>query len=641
VKTPLVVGIVVAALLLAAGVLAPLFGSAARKTALQAQEQAELARRKLARVSPELCWLKGRLDTAALRADEAALEAGVERAAEQWNQQSVEWQKWAAEAAQRARQAGLPAPTIQLPTRSKTGVIQGLTAFDEAVKYNDNLLKAALRDAQAAATLDSSALSVAHTLGTAEYLQAAGLLAEAEMLRVQQEELQARLLKAASEWKVIRSTADYFRALDVSGVLDRLAADLDELRQRRTESERELAAREGDMQAREAAVARVAEEMKAVRRELEALETAGFPAGDDQAFETYRARYAELSRRVRELEEQEQELRYGGRHGAVLVGDDPNTFAVEGGEPVSGLAELQQRLAVARQAAQRYGTAHVSLEQQMEYVRSLGQRAQEQAQRFEAQVVALEAQQKEIAEELARLAAQAFERESEALQAAEAAVRAFKQSQSAAQNWIRAARELQQNRDPNRRNERLNALLKDPYLEQVGQSAEAAARVLAARIQALRVERNEALLEHVRLFNEINPDPRFQFDTEPFRTAVDAARTSGLQTLKEARDIYEKLSKGPPNTAWVPLGALAAAQHLTARLDAAQAEVFRAQAVETLAKALEKREQNPYLRPYVEFRDYLAGPKTPSAKPEEEDLFSEDKPPADSSEEGETKRPAP
>jgi len=69
VKTPLAVGIVVAALLLAAGVLAPLFGSTARKTALQAQEQAELARRKLARVSPELGWLKGRLDTAALRAN--------------------------------------------------------------------------------------------------------------------------------------------------------------------------------------------------------------------------------------------------------------------------------------------------------------------------------------------------------------------------------------------------------------------------------------------------------------------------------------------------------------------------------------------------------------------------------------------
>jgi hypothetical protein len=634
VRPPLIVGIALAVLILAAGLVAPVFRSSQRKASWQAQERAELARRELARVSPELDWLKDGVNTAALKADKAALDAAVAQAGEQFGKRSAEWRKWISAAQELAQRRRLPAPALQPPSANAAGIQQSFAAFDKAVQENNALLKAAIDDAQAAVGIDGSAIAVQHSLGMAEYLRAAELLVEAERQRTRQADAQTRLLDDAAEWKLARSAADHFRGLEVSGILSKLRVDLDELSDRRDQANKDLAASAAAVKQREQDLTQADDEMKATAQELQQLETQGFAAGDDQAFASYRTRYLALSGRLQQAQEREQELRFGGRPGATLVGEDPNTFAIEGGEPLPGLGELRQRLAVTQQAAQRYSTANASLEQQINHVRDLGKQAESEAARHETRVTELDTQQKSDLAEVAAAAAAALTKETDALKAAETSARAFRQGQAVAQNWLRAARDIQQNADPNRRNERLNLLLKDQYLEQVSQSAEAAARVLAGRIHAQRVESNQRLIDEIRLFAEINPNPEFKFDSAPFQTELDTAREEGLKTLKEARDTYEKLSKGPPNTAWVPLGALAAAQLLTARLDASQADTFREQAAATITKAVEKRERSPYLEAYVKLRDHLVAAKPATTKGEEEELF-----PGDESKAGQQPKP--
>jgi len=556
VKAPYVVGVVLAVLILAAGVLAPQLRSNDAKVATRAIAEAMAAREKLSRVDLTLPRLRRHLD-------EERLKEG--------------------------------------PAEVRT------VAADLFKTMQDHaaLLDTAIRAAAAGVGLDAAALGVAQVHGLGQYLQATVLYAEAVALRTQQVRAAARLVALAEEWAQARGFLAHYRGLDVAPILARLTTDLEELSALRAQARDQLAALTERTRAAEEALAAAEQALAAARAELLQVEEQGFRAGDDASFEAYRQRYLALTARLSELQQREQELRYGGLRGATFVGDDLAAAEIAGGETVVGVEELQRKLATAAERARRLEGAHLSLEDRMQTVTEMGRQAESEAERYQKRVNELAAEQKTAAEAVIALAKQAEELESRALQSAEAAARAFRQSHTAVEAFIRAARTARSERDPQGRNARLRAITQAPYLAQHAQSAEAAAHMLAARIQAQRVDACRQIMADMRLVAEINSEFAQAFDPAPLKTIVETARPAGLDALEKARTIYEHLSADPAATAWVSQAALAAAYHLTARLDAANAAVHLSRTADLIQKAVDKRELSPYVQELVAFRDHM------------------------------------
>jgi len=615
VKPPILVGIGIAVVFLAAALLSPMFVDSNRKTAREARDKAELARRELVRVTIQSPLAEACVDAAGLKS--ASLEPIVEKAAPDLKRLSSE----VGAAQQRAQAAGVAIPELTAPSANAAGVKKALADFEAALKADDALLMAAIKDAGDAVQVNKDALGVAQVLGMAQYVRAAELLGQAESLRNQQYEQQAALIKLALDWKDARGRADHYRGLDVNPILTGLQADLKELAAAFEEAKTKLATLTEQVAQREQALTRVQQDMTAARDALLKLEAGGFAAGDDAAFAAYRQKYLEFAGQLGQLQQQEQELRYGGRHGAELVGLDPSTAELRGGEAVTGLEELQRRLALAKDRHDRLSQANVSLEEQIKFVAESGKQSAGEAQRYDARVAEYDAEQVKLLEDVNNLAKAALAKEADALKAAESATRAFKQSQDAASAYVRAAREASQ-QDTARQNQRINAILRDPYLEQFAQSAKAASRVLEGRIHALRIRGLQSLLTDLRIFGEIKPGTTFDFGSS--EDDLKNAKTAGMAALEDARGVYERLAganQAPANnTAWVPQAALAAVQHLMSLIDPDQATKLRGDALAAITKAVEKRDRNPYLATYVQFRDHLAGPSE-QKKSDADDLF--------------------
>ena len=623
-RPSILVGLGLALVILAAGVFAPALRSGEEKRAVEAREQAELARRELERVSLVAPHLLELADVAVLMEDSAALDSAVEQASEQLREISGESSRLVRAARDRAAREGLPEPELQPISADAAGVKRAMTQFRDSIKENDALLKAAISHAQQAASASPDTLGVPQVLGMAQYVHAAVLLSEADQLREEQTARQAELLEAGAKWKLTQAYAGHFDGLEVTPMLEQLLADLEELSALHEEAAARVAELSQAVAEREQTLAQVEEEMRSVREALLQHEQQGFTAGDDASFEAYRDRYVDLSHTLAGLQEQEQALRSGGRPGATLEGPDLATAELEGGETVIGLEELRWRLMTAELRADRAAHANQSLEDHITYIKEAGHEAQSAAESYQQRLANLAGEQRELFEGIAALAQQAYEKEDEALRAATAAYQAFSKAQNGARAWVRAANELQRERDPERKNERLKLLLSDPYVEQLAQSAEAAARVLAARIHASRIEGADNLIADINLFLEMVPEPGFQFDPAPYEEARNTARTEGLAVLETARSIYDALAHDTRagQTAWVPYGALAAADHLTARLDPAQSSEQLSAARDAIANAVDNRTHNPRLWRFVQFRDHLSG-AAPSGSSPESDASSE------------------
>lgn len=620
VKPPVLVGIVIAVLIVVAGLMAPLMVSASTRSAAQAQRQAALALREVARVSVNGLRLKSLVDPAAITADEDSFGAAVENSMDRLREIGSESGLLARKAREKAQATGAEVSEPETFSADAAGVRRALGDFKTALKANDALLSAAIADAQTAVRTNGQALGVPQVLGMAQHLKAVELFHEAQALRDRQAAKQAELLVAGAQWKQARGKAGYFRGLDVAPMLTALRQDLEELADLRADADARVAALAAQVSQRKAELQQVEEQMQATRQALLEHEAQGFTVGDDASFDAYRTRYRELSNQLKELQERQQQHRHGGRPGAEFVGEQWATAEIEGGERVEGLEELQWRLATAEVTAERLTNANVLLDEHIQNITQAGRQAQTQSEQFQSRLSELDTRQEGIMKELLELAGDALKKEDEALRAADAAARAFKQAQSGAEKWVRDARQTQQDRDPQRKNSRLSKLVGDPYVLWLAKTDEAAALVLKARIHALRLEFNQGLIDDVDLFMAMNPDPTFAFDPEAFLTAVETARAQGLEDISRARDIYQQMAEqGPVETRWVPQAALAAAYSLSARLDETQATSFLQQAADWIGKAVDKREQNPYLRTFVQFFYHLGGP---GVAPEvEEDAF--------------------
>jgi len=637
VKPPILIGLGIAVVIIAASLLAPRLRDPGRQKAEQAQDQAALAERELARHSVTLPLADTLAPIREMKGKEGELAAAVVAATEPLKAAGAEYSKLTRIAQELARRYELPAPTPPPLSTDAAGIQR---AFQSLVKENQALLGRALKDAAAAAATDGEALGVQQAVGMGEYVRAAELLTEAQVLRVQQAEAQARLLDVAAQWKAAQGLLDYYRGLDAAPVVAGLRTDLEELGVRRTEADAAVQQLSGEVTTCRQALEQVEQDLAMQQQEWLALQKQGFQAGQDEGehgFDQYRERYLALSETVRKLQQQEQELRYGGRHGAQVADENWATGEIQNGEAVGGVEELQRRLDIAQERARRFAQATTALDEHIRYVTGSGQQAQTESSRYQERMTQLEAAAQEIAAGIEKLAAEALNNETEALKAAESAVRAFGQSQRATEAWIRAVREVQRDKDPTRKNERLDQILKDPYLEHVPRSAEASARVLAGRIHLQRVESGASLLGDMRVFTETYTDPRFSFDPTTFESQVETARAAGLETLQKAAETYTTISDKLSNatTVWVPLGAAAATYDLLSRIDPTQTGVFLGKATELIQKVVEKRELFPYARPFVLFRDHLAGMTAPApteARPgetkkaeEETDFFQDEK----------------
>lgn len=606
------IGVVLAALILAAGVFAPYFAEQRARSTAAAWEQTDAVRRDLQRVNLRAVRLASTLDANSATIEGPALESAAASAAEQLKTLSEQWGRTNRSAAERIRQAGLTPPSVAAPKSDPAGMQRAISGMQTSLAQDAKRIDEIVRAAQSISSIEATAIGGDYTAGMVLLTRAMRSAILAQHAAAEQFSEQSTLVSLATRWAATRARADYFRALDSKPVIDALRGDLDELAslkrsadQRAGELAEELAARERELES-------LAAELASTREALAAHETDGFEAGSDSSFAAYRLKHAELSATLQEIEAREHALRFGARVGAELSSQDIATAEILGGEPGTPVSVLRERSSIASDRAERLSGGNVDLDAFISRIQDIGQRAVKQGAEYDAAIADLLARQKSSLERLASLAAAASGAEDAALKDAEAAARAFGKASAAVKNWVSAARQLQSSRDPAGANERLKRLTRDPYIDQVGASAEAAAQVFIARWSADRIDRVQRLLTDMRLFGEINPDPSFTFDPAPFQELATNAQTAGMAAAEKARTTYERLSSAPPNTKWVALGALAAAQHVSARLDPTQAQAYRDSALAKVDEAVKDAEQNPLLARYVQLRDHLRGPEKPS-----------------------------
>ena len=562
-RPQIIVGVVIVIVILAASFLAPRLRSAASKQAAQATEQAELARRELHRYAESyaLPHLERQADLDSLK--EADLDGLVERPQE---------------------------------------TLAALRGFEQLYEQHQALFERAVRHAREAQQAGRDVLGVAHIQGMAEFLRASRLLEDAHVLRSQLRDEQAELLNLAAKWKLTQAETDHYAGLDVSEILADLQQDSEELTTRKVEAAARADALTQAVAERKQELAQVRERLKAGRAALLSLEEKSFQAGDDASFNAYRERFSEIADQLRILQEQEHLLAKGGTRGGELIGDDLQTAEIQGGETVEGLEELERKLAVAKEKAQRFIDAQKTLAERIEFVQQSGQTAQGEQARYAARLDKLRPKLDEARTKVAELAEAADAKEEAALQAAQAAVRAFGDSRSATEAWISAAGKLQRDKDPERKNERLKMIVADRFVQQLTEGAEGAAKMLVARIHAQRVDAVSAHLTALERYAAVRPGETVE--REPLQTAIETAREEAVKTLNECVQIYQGL---PTETVpWLAQSSLAVAHYMLSKLavDPAQANEEMSLAVDSIKDAI-TNENFPYLTMQLRFREHL------------------------------------
>ncbi|MBU0638596.1 MAG: hypothetical protein KKB50_07005 [Planctomycetes bacterium] len=589
-KAPIVIGIVIAAAVVAAGFVAPNLRSAQSKTAEQTLVQATKARRQLHRYDTYLPRLQRHAQLATLK--EADLEALIEKSQETFDQLNQESSEAVRRLRARDERMGLPPSEVQPFRANASGVRAAIGSVEQLLRDNQALLTQAAQDARSASRDGPTVLGVANAEGMVEYVRAAALLAEAQELRRQLDTREARLLALGAEWKLAQGHGDLYAGLDVSEVLVDLQTDLEEIEALQTDARVKREALAAQVAERETALAEAQAELQQARTELLELEERGFVAGNDESFNAYRTGYVALNQRLRTLQEQEQLLTYGGTKDVELDDEDLLVGEIRGAGPLYGLEELRRRLVIAQEREKRLTTAKKGLTDRVAYVRESGRTAEQEEGRYTSRLAELRSRQEALMVGFEQLAADAFKKEDEALKAAQAA-----------NAWKGDAQSLQGRREANRQNPRLKMIVEDRYVSQVDPSAEAAAQTLLGRIYAQRITAVSKQISVLERFADITGGT---FDAQPLKEVVDVARDEALKALEKASSTYERLVNSTPTTAkWLPQAGLATVYYLLSTVDTAQAAEHLSMAASTIQAALEGREQSPYVRAHVSFRDHL------------------------------------
>lgn len=624
-KLHILIGIVIAAVLVGAGFLAPQFRSSELKQAEAALEQAMLAQRQLYRYSPSLSRIENLVQPDDLK---QALDQNVlDRARDQLQDLQQSYSSEAGQSQRRAQEHGLQTEDVNVVRPDAGALRRAVDAFQSATRQNQQLFTDAAKNAREAGRNGGDTVGVPRVEGMVEYTRAADLLAKAHHLRGRQLRLQDQAVETARQQAIARSFMQQYANMDVTDIVAQLEQDLEDLQRMAFEAGESATNLDDRVRERAQRLADVRAEMNEVRNSLFALEERGFVAGNDQSFSTYRRSFNALNNNLRDLAEQEHALQYGMQRGAEFVGEDLSVAEMRGGQPFLGLQELQRRLDIAQDRSRRLRNAVETIQKHIEFVRNAGRDSEQAESRYADQLDALEASLGNAVEEVVTLAGQAAEKEDAAVKAAQAAERAFGKSQRAIAAWVSEAERVRREKDVDRLNPRLKIITEDPYVEQIGKSAQAAAHMLIARTQVQRFLASQRLANDMATVDDMSPD--FVFDVQPYQQTASAARDEGIKALTAAQGIYEQLQSGPAATKWVPQSLLAVTHHLMAVLDAQQTQSHLDNALAAINAAVGERAQSPYLDVQVAFRDYLqkriAGPaKTGDTSDEDEVWGSED-----------------
>ncbi len=597
-RPPILIGFVLGVALIAAMVVLPRWRSVTPAAERSAVATAALARLELHRAQQLLPGAEESVPS-----DGDVLEPAIETAGERLQDIASAHQQRLRIAREQAEAAGRETGTLPNLSADAGAIERVMTAAETGLRENRARVDNAIREARDAAQTGGEALGVAQVLGTAQYALAAQLLAEAEALRTEQADVLAQLLNAAGESRRVSGLAEYYRELEVAPIVAELRDELVQQSAARKSADAEAAALETAVAERENSLAAAEQQLADARQELLTVEERGFESDDEQSFAAYRDDYQSAAATVRARQGVVDLLRDGGRRDATWDSDDPIEGRVVDGEVVLGLDELRRQYTLARTIAERQRLREKSLNERIEFLTKLDDAARADAGRYANQVTELRATEQALVEEVQELAAAAAEKESEALRAADAAIRAFGQSQRSVDAWVRAAQEAQNERDPDRKNARLTAIVSSDYLGQFGESAEGAARLLAGRIHVLRSVSNKRLLRDLRQIAAIRPD--LAIDTAPYESQQESARQDGVDTLQKAQQIFEGLARGATRTAWVPQLSQSAVHHLLAQLDDAQMQSQLNDALALATDALDQRESFPYIHDFLAYRRHL------------------------------------
>lgn len=595
-------GLIILAAVAVVSVLAPRFFPTQATKNASAAADAELARRQLHNYSPQLPHLAGLVSEEQLK--QADLQALVEKYQQTFADAQQAMREAQAAAQARDRKAGVSGNTYDVPNATGSGVKSAVDGFSRLVQLNEALFRDALSLAKNTAQGNREVVGVSHVLGIAEYTRAVNAQLRADALLARLDRQYSDVLSAASDWVVTHALADRYAAeSNVSAVVDSLRSDIADVTAQHAEASAKVEELAAVIAEREKQLQEVRSALSASREKLSRIEQQGFTPGDDASFASYRDGYLAEIAVARDLQEREQMLADGARSGAILDKEFLIEGELVGGEEFIGLSEFQRRLEIAAQRVARLAVSKESLVARAAYVEQSGSGAAKLNQEIAAQAAKFRSELDTRLNALNELVTAHAAAGDEAASAADAAARAFRDSQAAVDATIGEARRTQQELDPNRQNERLKRMLDDQFLPQVAASAEAAARLLAARVHLQRFHSAERYAAYVAQLDQVGV--KIAIDREKHAETISATRDAAAKALDEAAAGFEKVSRGPAAVAWIPQSSLSIAYYLRAQVDPAQAATHRARALEELSKVLEKREQAAVLSAQVRLRDHI------------------------------------
>lgn len=515
-----------------------------------------------------------------------------------------------------------------------SGLRTAMGEYDAILRSNAEILDRAGKLAREARQANADVPGVGLVQGSVELVRASERMADSIVIRRQVEESLFELISLSEALVGARAEADALKGLDPAKIVtegdtplpDAIRKDIDAFQASRQEAERAASELRERVAAAKAKRDELRKQIDQARSEQLALEQNGFKPGDDAGFESFRRRYADVSARLQQLQEDEHLLSLGGLRGAKIDEGDFESGEITGGEPVEGIDELERKLALAEDQAKRRAAAAATVERSLAGVVEGGKSAAAQLEVVSKHISSLMKRIDETKAALMTVAAGAMEKETEALEAARAADQAFGVSAAAAQKWVSAQSRLKQEMDRSGKNERLKLLLGDTMLVNVGPAAQAQAKLMTGRILLQRAESLAMLAKGLgRVASRV---PGFQFDEATLKSELEAARRDALDVLTAAKDGYEAYASASlrPETAWVRKALSAYAFHMLAAANIAPAAAaeFRGRAAAQISEAVKGAERTPWLAWHVAFRDHLVSsgaapePETPAPSEDEE-----------------------
>lgn len=509
-----------------------------------------------------------------------------------------------------------------------SGLRHAMSEYDAILRSNAEILDRAGKLAREARQASADVPGVGLVQGSVELVRASERMADSIVLRRQAEEALFDLVSLSEALVAARAEADALKGLEPARIVgegdsplpDAIRKDIDAFHASRQEAEQAAAALRERLAAATSQRDQLRNQIEQARAEQLALEQNGFKPGDDAGFESFRRRYADVSARLQQLQEDEHLLSLGGMKGAKIDEGDFESGELTGGEPVEGIDEIERKLAIAEDQAKRRAAAAATAEKTLAGVIEGGKSAAAQLEVVNKRVAALTKQIDEAKANLMTLAGDALASETQALEAARVADQAFGVSAAAAQKWVSAQSRLKQEMDRAGKNERLKLVLGDTMLVNVGPAAQAQAKLMTGRIL---LQRAESLAMLARGLGGVAARvPGFQFDEAALKSELETARKDALDTLTAAKDGYEAYANASlrPETAWVRKALSAYAYHMLAAANVAPAAAaeFRGRAAAQISEAVKGAERTPWLAWHVAFRDHLVAsgaapePETPA-----------------------------